>query len=304
MASSGTISTAEPTFRDFRPGVRGVRLAFSRWDLAEGAAPKGRVVLSHGYGEHGERYRHTAAWLLGLGWAVSALDYEGFGRSEGPRGDAHGIGPFVEDLQTFLAQERGLGVDRPLVILGHSFGGLIALLAALRDPLAQEGLILSSPAVVLRSRGWAMNLLQATVGRLAPHLPVDMAGNKSLVCSDEELVRRYWADPLCHRTATPAFGQALDEGADLVLATGKALAVPTLLLQAGQDTLVDLPRALAFWDSVNPAILERHLLAGFLHETFHDRRRNEAQDIAADWLQRRIAPGAPGTQARLAAMNV
>lgn len=301
MASSEPILTAEPTFRDFRPGVRGARLAFSRWE-PEGAVPRGRVLISHGYGEHGERYRHTAAWLLGLGWAVSAMDHEGFGRSEGPRGDAHGIGAFVDDFQTFLAQERDLGPER-LVVLGHSFGGLVALLAAFRDPGAQDGLILSSPAVVLKSRGWAMDLLQATVGRLAPHLPVDMAGNKSLVCSDEELVRRYWADPYCHHSATPAFGRALDEGADQVLGQGPALAVPTLLLQAGQDTLVDLPRAMAFWDSVNPAILERHLLEGFLHEVFHDRRRAVAQDIAAAWLDRHFPAVPPGTTAALAAMN-
>jgi len=302
MASSEPILTAEPTFRDFRPGVRGVRLAFSRWGR-EGAAPKGRVLISHGYGEHGERYRHTAAWLLGLGWAVSAMDYEGFGRSEGPRGDAHGIGSFVDDFQTFLAQERDLGPEGPLVVLGHSFGGLVALLAALRDPKAQDGLILSSPAVVLKSRGWAMDLLQATVGRLAPHLPVDMAGNKGVGGSAGGLVRGSWAGPYRHHPARPAFGRALDEGADQVLGQGPALAVPTLLLQAGQDTLVDLPRAMAFWDSVNPAILERHLLEGFLHEVFHDRRRTEAQDIAAAWLDRHFPAVPPGTTAALAAMN-
>lgn len=295
---------AEPTFRGTRPGSGGFSLAFARWDLPPGRTPKGRVLVSHGYGEHGERYAHTAAWLLGLGWAVSSQDHRGFGRSEGPRGDANGgLGPFVADWRAFLAQERALAPDLPLVALGHSFGGLVVLQAALEEARAQDGLILSSPAVVLKSRGWAMNLLQATVGRLAPHLPVDMAGNKSLVCSDEELVRRYWADPLCHRTATPAFGRALDEGGDRVLAEGAALAVPTLLLQAGQDTLVDLPRALAFWDSVNPAILERHLLEGFLHEVFHDRRRLEAQDLAADWLARCFPPAAPGTPCPPAAMN-
>lgn len=295
---------AEPAFRGTRPGSGGFSLAFARWELPGGQAPKGRVLLSHGYGEHGERYAHTAAWLLVLGWAVSSQDHRGFGRSEGPRGDAEGgIGPFVADWRAFLAQERALAPDLPYVVLGHSFGGLVALLAALEDPAAQQGLILSSPAVVLKSRGWAMNLLQATIGRMAPHLPVDMAGNKSLVCSDEELVRHYWADPLCHRTATPAFGRALDEGSDRVLASGAALAVPTLLLQAGQDTLVDLPRALAFWDSVNPAILERHLLEGFLHEVFHDRRRPEAQDLAAAWLARRFTPPGPGTPGPPAAMN-
>jgi hypothetical protein len=60
---------------------------------------------------------------------------------------------------------------------------------------------------------------------------------------------------------------------------------------------------MAFWDSVNPAILERHLLEGFLHEVFHDRRRQVAQDLAARWLARRVLPAAPGTPADPAAIH-
>jgi alpha-beta hydrolase superfamily lysophospholipase len=303
MESNGSILTAAPTFRDFRPGSGGRRLAVARWEQADGRELVGRVCLSHGYGEHGERYAHTAAWLQSLGWALSTQDHAGFGRSEGRRGDAEGIGPFVDDWLAFLRAERALAPDRPLVVLGHSFGGLVALLAALREPAAQDGLILSSPAVILKDRGWPLNLIERTLGRLAPHLSLDLPGNKSRVCSDEELVRRYWADPLCHRRVSAAYAQALAEGSREVLAEGAALACPTLLLQAGDDTLVNLPRAMAFWDSVNPAILERHLLAGFLHEVFHDRRRQAAQDLAARWLARQAHPKAPGTPADPAAIH-
>jgi alpha-beta hydrolase superfamily lysophospholipase len=303
MESSGSILTAEPSFRDFRPGSGGRRLAVARWEPPAGLEPKGRICLSHGYGEHGERYGHTAAWLLGEGWALSAQDHAGFGRSEGRRGDAEGIGPFVDDWLAFLRAERALAPDRPLVALGHSFGGLVALLAALRDPTAQDGLILSSPAVVLKDRGWPLNVIQRILRRVAPHLTLDLPGNKSRVCSDAELVRRYWADLLCHRQVSAAYAEALAEGSRAALAQGASLACPTLLLQAGDDTLVDLPRALAFWDSVNPAILERHLLEGFLHEVFHDRRRQVAQDLAARWLARRVLPAAPGTPADPAAIH-
>ena len=50
-------SDLEPTIRGVLSGHGGVTLAWARWEHPE---PKGRVVISHGYGEHGERYRHTA----------------------------------------------------------------------------------------------------------------------------------------------------------------------------------------------------------------------------------------------------
>ena len=136
----------EPTFRGFLTGHSQTPLAYVRWEHPD---PKGRVVLSHGYGEHAERYRHTAKWLHDLGWSVSAMDHRGFGRSGGRRGDASGIRAFVEELALFLRHERHHDIERtgadprivegvpvlppptqPQVLLGHSFGGLVAVLDA------------------------------------------------------------------------------------------------------------------------------------------------------------------------------
>ena len=136
-----TSSDLAPTYRGFMDIGSRKAIAITRWDHP---APKGRVVLSHGYGEHAERYRHTARWLNECGWAVSGMDHRGFGRSGGRRGDASGIRAFVEDLAFFLRHERHYDARQsggraaadgdpdipafPQVLLGHSFGGLVAVL--------------------------------------------------------------------------------------------------------------------------------------------------------------------------------
>ena len=290
-----------PTFRGFLAAGDGTRLAFARWDVP---APRGRVVISHGYGEHGERYGHSAAWLNRLGWSVSTLDHRGFGRSGGIRGDCNGIKGLVEDLTLFMRQERvydggsapapGGGLPEPLrparpqVLLGHSLGGLVALLVLLWHPDTLEGLILTSPALKLRTVSAPLRLLAMFMRLVAPHRPVRVPGVKSLVCSDPEMVRRYHEDPHCHQFVTAALMAAIAEGRREILPFGAHLDRPILLLEAGRDSVADPDGAEELWTAVPPGGLERHRLEGFLHEVFHDLERAEAESLAAQWLDRRF----------------
>lgn len=303
MAESLTVlpSDLEPSERGSFQGHGSLKLAFARWEHPQ---PKGRVVISHGYGEHGERYQHTAKWLHSLGWSVSSMDHAGFGRSEGTRGDATGIWPFVDDFALFLHQERLHDATRqgvhprlvdevpmlawpvfPQIVLGHSFGGLVAMLACLRHPDTLDGLILSSPAVSLRPLAGSMKWVGSVLFRLAPHLSIDLPGNKNLVCSDPVLVQRYWADPYCHRRVTASFLAAIQEGREELLASALELDRPMLLLQAGIDTVVDPDGTETIWSSIKPGLLERYRLNGFYHEVFHDIHRAEAQALVEPWLE-------------------
>lgn len=292
----------EPTHRGTLDGHSDTSLAFIRWEHPE---PKGRLVIAHGYGEHSERYRHTAKWLHNLGWSVSAMDHRGFGRSGGKRGDADGIHAFVEDLTLFLRHERRYDAERvgagprivegvpmpplpvcPQVVLGHSFGGLIALLTLLWHADTMEGLIASSPAITLKPRGWMLNLVEAIVSRIAPHWCIELSNHKDLVCSDPVLVQRYWDDPHCHRKVSAAFAQALQAGREELIGLGHELDRPILLLEAGEDTVVVPHGNEILWEAMKPGLLERHYLEGFRHEIFHDRRRPEAEALAKAWLDR------------------
>ncbi len=291
----------EPTNYGLLTGHSETALAFCRWEHPD---PIGRIVISHGFGEHGERYRHMAYWLHHLGWSVSALDHRGFGRSGGIRGDADGIHGFVDDLVLFLRHERRYDADRvgapprvvdgvplpplpvcPQVLLGHSFGGLVALLALLWHADTLEGLILSSPAVKLRGLGLWLEMMQRLLSWVVPHKAMDMPNDKGQVCSDPVFVQRYWADPLCHRFTSAAFVDALRQGREEILNLGHELDRPILLLEAGDDAVVDPDASEALWGQVRPELLERHRMAGFKHEIFHDLRRAEALALTEAWLR-------------------
>lgn len=301
--------------RGFLRGHGGADLAYSRW---EHASPLGRVVMAHGYGEHGERYRHTAHWLHSLGWSVSAMDHKGFGRSEGIRGDADGgIRGFVDDLALFLRQERRYDAARtgaqprlrdgvplpplpvcPQILLAHSFGALVSLLTLLWHGDTVDGLVLSSPAITLRKGSRAWQIFGKLLHLIAPHRPLNLGGDKADVCSDPILVQRYLADPLCHKWATAAYGRALQEGREELLPLGAELDRPILLLEAGDDTIADPDAQESLWSAVRPGLLERHRLEGFRHEVFHDRRRAEAQALVEPWLTRMATAWNPAPAGR------
>jgi alpha-beta hydrolase superfamily lysophospholipase len=292
-----TVNEGEPACRGAVAAPDGTAIAWTRW---EQPSPVGKVVILHGYGEHGGRYAHTAAWLRSLGWSVAAMDQRGFGRSGGVRGDSMGISVFVEDFRRFLQAERLPG--RPLVVLAHSFGALVALATLGQAPDLADGAVLSSPSLALRPLPRSVRWIKALLLRLAPHLSLDLPNNKDLVCSDPAMVERYWADPLCHRRITAAYSEVFAEGHALLLRLAPGLTTPLLVLEAGLDTVADPDGAEDIWARLPAGTAERHRLEGFRHEVLHDLRRSEAQDLAAAWLGRHF-PAPAGNPAALQAMR-
>ena len=86
---------------------------------------RGLVVLVHGLGEHIDRYDHVARRLNGLGFDVVGYDHRGHGRSPGQRGGMPADDSLCADLGRVLYAARE-SFPGPLVLLGHSLGGLIA----------------------------------------------------------------------------------------------------------------------------------------------------------------------------------
>src|SRR3954469_22735439 len=106
-------------------GEGGVEIYWQAW-LPE-ATLRATVVLAHGASEHGGRYAWTGEQLAARGYALYAIDHRGHGKSEGPRAVVDRLGNAVEDLHTLVEKARQRNPDRPLVLLGHSMGGCVAI---------------------------------------------------------------------------------------------------------------------------------------------------------------------------------
>lgn len=113
--------------------------------------PRALVQILHGLAEHCARYGRLAGALVAAGYAVVTHDHRGHGlsvRDEDDRGhfaDEDGFGVALADVELVLAHALGDLPDLPVVLLGHSMGSTIALLALQDRSEAYAAAVLSGP---------------------------------------------------------------------------------------------------------------------------------------------------------------
>ena len=143
------------------------------------------VLLIHGLAEHMGRYGHVIDALNAAGWAVTAVELRGHGESEGKRGHVDRWEQYLEDVRAAAAT-----IDGPVVIIGHSMGGLVALDLAI-DGLDNgiQGMVLSDPNVAVAFEAPALKVLGARVlSRLIPGLSLDNELDAALICRHQPVV--------------------------------------------------------------------------------------------------------------------
>ena len=265
-----------PTEPHFLHAPDGTPLAIYDWPLAPELPARATVLIVHGMGEHAGRYAALARRLNGWGFAVRAYDQYGHGRSGGPRGGLSHDGRLQEDLTLVLDASRArMPGGQPLVLLGHSMGGLVAadfVAAGLRQV---DGLVLSSPALALHLSG-LQKILLATLSRLLPSLRVNNGVDSRKLSHDPAVVQAYDRDPLQHRHISARMARYLAQGGAHVLAQAPAWRVPTLLLWAGADSLVDPAGSAALARQAPQTVLQAQCFEQAFHEIF-----NESEALAA-----------------------
>ena len=116
---------------------------FRSWSCEDTA--KGVVLISHGLGEHSGRYNHVAQAFTANHLHVYALDHIGHGESPGKRAFVESFNELtagVAELRSHIASEHP---DLPVVLIGHSMGGLIAARTVLDAATDYQTLILTGP---------------------------------------------------------------------------------------------------------------------------------------------------------------
>ena len=273
----------------------GQPLRLHDWPLPQ---PRGGVLIVHGLGEHAGRYGDLARWFNTRGYAVRACDQRGHGESPGPRG----VLRHSDDLLTDLAAvhddyARELGTA-PL-LLGHSMGGLVALRAVLDGRVRPQALVLSSP--VLRSHASpGLQRLAATLAQLLPNLRLRNGLDVERLSHDPRVVAAYRDDALCHDRVSPRLADFIFRAGPACIADAARLDLPTLLLVAGDDALVDAGGSRDFSAAAPTQHLTTRYFAALYHELFNEAEPGRSQVLRQleDWLGKMVGPPGfePGTK--------
>lgn len=194
-------SPAEPSgvlaARLFRSARSGLLLHYRAWRPA--GTPRATLYLAHGLGEHCGRYELFASGLAAAGVAVVALDHQGHGTSEGDRGHIESLNDVVADVLQLVTTVSPTPPGVPAFLMGHSMGGLIALLAAQSSPGLFTGMVLSAPCLEVDPNiKTPLNVFLArSLSSWLPKLPVQPL-TLSQLSTDPEAVRQYTRDPLIY----------------------------------------------------------------------------------------------------------
>lgn len=271
----------EPARREIE--AAGVRVAYEL--TGDTASGKPVVVMLHGFGAALESWSDVQP-LIAAEYPVLRMDLKGFGMSEKPRDGRYAA---VDQAEVVAAVLRGLGLKR-VVIVGHSFGGAVTFATYLRLRSENDDRIVAlafiDPGVyeqplpffisTLRSEftRWLMYTFTTADWRAETVLRRVYAHDSVMTAERVRRYAKYMDLPGAHYAFEQTAEQIVPPNAAELEAQLKTIAVPTLAIWGGDDTIVPLQYARRFRADV-PGV-EFHVLA----ETGHAPQEERPEDTA------------------------
>ncbi len=240
------------------------------------------ALLAHGYGEHIGRYEYVADTLRRHGAAVYGPDHIGHGRSGGERALVPDFEEVVTDLHTVEEHARTRHPGVPVVLIGHSMGGMIAARYAQRYGAGLAALVLSGP--VLGRWGPVKALLDMEE---IPDIPIDPA----TLSRDLSVGEAYSADPLVwHGPFRRETVEAFDRCLTAIAGGGRLGALPTLWVHGAADELVPLSGTRGGIEEIRGEDLAEIVYPDARHEVFNETNRDEVLAAVTGFVESRL-PG-------------
>jgi len=276
----------------------GAQITAYRWDPA--GEPRAVIQLTHGMGEHAQRYDYVARALNDAGFAVYAQDQRGHGASADPAalGD---LGPgswpaLVDDIGLLSAYIRARHPGLPLILLGHSMGSFAVQQYLLDHSGDVDGVVLTGTA--------AIDVLEPA---LDLSQPLDLAMFNAAfqpartdfdwLSRDETIVDAYIADPYCgfgidpestkliflgaRRVADPAAVAAMPPGLPLYVAVGE-----TDPVNGGLALLTRLTDRYAAAGLTDVTV---RVYPGARHEILNETNKDDVIGELINWIDRVVA---------------
>lgn len=260
----------------------GAQLATREWH--PDGSTRAAILLLHGGGEHSGRWNHVGDVLAGRGFGVYAYDHRGHGHSDGRRYHIETWDEYLDDLEDRLSVVK-FDDHKPVVLYGHSIGGLIALDYCLtRSEVLPDLLVLSGPAIKATVAKWKQ-MIAPTLAKIAPRLSLGLGLRGDQLSRDPDVGEAYFADPLVLTKATAQFGAETLKAQARVGTMMTSLAFPTLVLAGGNDEIIPPQSSMSLGDL--PGV-DRRLYPHLRHELHNEPEGPEVLNDIADWIEAKL----------------
>ncbi len=252
---------------------------------------KASLIITHGQGEHSECYVRVVEALKDLPINIYALDLRGHGRSEGSRGVVKDFDEYVFDLEAFfefLKKEKQISKE-PILMLGHSMGGLIQTKALLDHPEWNiKAQILSSPLFGLTKKvPVAKDLGAIALSMLAPNVTLWNEILPKDLTRDAEVLKEFEKDPYRHDRISSSCYLGFFKAQRSVQVRLKKLQTPTLMQISTKDPVISTEKAREYFDQF---ICEKKKLeySSRKHEIYNDIEREVVLHDLVQFIESKI----------------
>jgi alpha-beta hydrolase superfamily lysophospholipase len=268
-------------------GVRNANLYYQAWFPEREA--KAVLLVVHGLGEHCGRYMNVVNHFVPLGYAVYGFDHIGHGKSEGMREVVERFTDYTDTLTIYCEMVKGWQKAKPIFLLGHSIGGLIASYYLLDHQASFRGAVISAPAVKASdSISQATIIMSKILSALAPKMGL-LALDANGVSRDPNVVEAYVNDPLVFHGRTPArLAAELLKAMLRVTAEADKISLPFIVVQGSEDKLVDPSGAKMLYDRASSADKTIRIYDGLYHEVFNEPERARVLKDVETWLSAHV----------------
>ncbi len=271
----------------FLKGVRESNIYYQSWHPKKEA--KAVLLIVPGMAEHSGRYMNLVNYFVPEGFALYGLDHIGHGKSDGTRILIDRFSDYTKTLKAFVNLVAEKETGKPIFIVGHSMGGLIAPIYLIDHQTDFKGAVISAPSVkIAEDTSPVAVVLSKILSKLAPKaglLPLD----STYVSSDPAVVESYVNDPLVYKgKMTARLASEILSSMQRVTDEAHKINLPTIIVQGSEDKLVNPAGAKHLYDLISSEDKTLKIYDGFYHEVFNEPEHEVVMDDIHDWLKKRI----------------
>ncbi len=250
--------------------------------------PKAALVICHGVNSHGGQYIRAGEEFAAAGYAVTALDLRGRGRSEGERFHVHTVDDYVSDLSLAIEFAKVQDPGRQCFLLGHSAGGVTSVSYALDYQDRIDGLICESFAYRVFAPDFALTLLKGA-SHILPDLPALKLPMEDF-SRDPAWVAELLADPYTKDEAQPVETvAALVRAGDRMEKEFGTITLPLLILHGTADKATRPDGSQEFYDHAGSADKQLILYQDYYHDLLNDLGRERVMADVLGWIDARLS---------------
>jgi len=246
---------------------------------------KGLILITHGMGEHANRYGHMANFFSNEGFAVMAFDIRGHGCSEGKRGHAPGYDYLMDDLDRVYLKVKTDYPSLPIFLFGHSMGGNLVLNFLLRKQKELNGAIVTGPYLRLgfEPPKWKIILAKLSAN-IWPSLSQPTELELDALSRNQDVIHKYEDDELVHDRITSAFFVNVHFAGQYAISHANEIKTPLLIMHGEDDRLTSPEGSKEFASNANSNV-HLKLWKGLYHELHNEPEKKEVFQYELEWIE-------------------